>query len=377
MPASIRRRIGRENEVPSRVRSIRCSAPRLSPPTGSRPAAQFRTGQLQRQFAPPPGRRSAARTAGRPAQCSRRRTANPTAASLAGSSHCTSSMTSSTGADRASMVNGRPRNAAAITRGCGGCRRRLLQQQRHPQRPRLRRRQLADHAGPHGSSRSASPANSSLSSLRAGIVRSTVNPRSAASAAPARSRVVLPAPAAPASTSAPRTGRQAVKEGSQGPELGIAARRPRLDIARAYAEAGRPQKRHFACYLHIKITGGNDTVIHHVQLACPPGSEPRSAGSTVACSDWMSSRSRRAWPRAAAAGTPRTRTGTGSSSLSPSGLPPAEVRRGRRAGASRALRAPAETGAGTISGGSSARPGRRARPAPRRAGQARTQAGDR
>jgi catechol 2,3-dioxygenase-like lactoylglutathione lyase family enzyme len=27
-------------------------------------------------------------------------------------------------------------------------------------------------------------------------------------------------------------------------------------------------------YLHIKIVGGADTVIHHVQLACPAGSEP-------------------------------------------------------------------------------------------------------
>ncbi len=53
--ASIRRSAGRENDAPSRARSIRCSAPKLSPPTGSTSADSLRTGQLERQFDARPG----------------------------------------------------------------------------------------------------------------------------------------------------------------------------------------------------------------------------------------------------------------------------------------------------------------------------------
>src|SRR5580698_760754 len=84
------------------------------------------------------------------------------------------------------------------------------------------------------SSRSLKPAKASRISLRAGAVSSTWYPSPAARAAPARSRVVFPAPAGPASTSAPE---ECCSPARKPLISASSASRPKMsaDMARAYA----------------------------------------------------------------------------------------------------------------------------------------------
>ncbi len=197
----IRRSTWCENELPSRVRSSRCSAPRLRPPTGSSSALSRARPSSSGSSAPGPATRCEhSRPMG---SRSSRRKAKLTAASVGRSSHCTSSIQTSTGAKRA-MASNAARKAAAIACGSGsgvpgGGSWTSSAISRALRCGAGTASRIASRSDP---SRSARPAKARRTSLCEGSVCTTAYPRSAARLAATRSRVVFPAPAGPATTSA-------------------------------------------------------------------------------------------------------------------------------------------------------------------------------
>ena len=125
------------------------------------------------------------------------------------------------------MRSGTPQRSPAVRGGTGGA---SSMSSAAPRARRCGTGSSGKTASSRVPSRSARPANASRMSLCDGTVRSTVYPSPAARSSPARSRVVFPAPATPASTSTARArpDPQPSQERLQHTQLGIPARiRPR------------------------------------------------------------------------------------------------------------------------------------------------------
>ena len=230
----IRSSVWRGNDVPSRSRRKRWSAPALSGPTTSR-RTRVRTRRAfelrrMRALGRPPRQQEADRARVEPPQGERERARRGRVEPLnvvdGDQDRCAF-------AQELQRVAHCDRERAAIDRIA----RRLLSEQRHLERaPPRRRAAQAATSSTTPSSRSASPTWPRACSASAGRDDRTVSPCARACSTPASQSVDLPIPASPSSTSAAGPRLRLVDKGLEGAELVLPAndldgRPPRNNVA--------------------------------------------------------------------------------------------------------------------------------------------------